>query len=158
MGQMDVNYSDQPQTFPVQRIMCKTSTASMRKMWINHLEQKGIKQKSNEHYTTFIYDWDDTLLCTSFLNKKSKNFNGRQNTEKILNQLENLQEVVCNVLEKSLKNGKVFLITNAVKNWIDYSSNKWLPQTVELLQKVEIISAREKFEHKYPKQMLKWKQ
>jgi len=126
----------------------------MRKKFINHLEYRGIKQKSSEHFTTFIYDWDDTLLCTSFLNKRSKNFNGRQNAEKVVQYLENLQEVVCNVLEKSLQNGRVLLITNAVKNWVDYSSNKWLPQTVELLGKVEIISARQKFEHKFPKQML----
>lgn len=108
-----------PQIFPQLQVRQEMHSINMRKKFINHLEYKGIKQKSSEHFTTFIYDWDDTLLCTSFLNKKSRNFNGRQSADKVVQYLENLQEVVCNVLEKSLRNGKVILITNAVTNWVD---------------------------------------
>lgn len=97
------------------------------------------------------------MLCTSYLNKKAKNFKNVQNEEKVQEYLENLQSVVCNILEKSLNNGRVILITNAVKNWVDYSSNKWLPKTVELLKKVEIISARQKFESKFPRNVQMWK-
>lgn len=32
----------------------------------------GKAQKSPQHQTVIIFDWDDTLLCTSFLNLRNQ--------------------------------------------------------------------------------------
>lgn len=43
-----------PQLFPQLQVRQEMHSINMRKKFINHLEYKGIKQKSSEHFTTFI--------------------------------------------------------------------------------------------------------
>lgn len=49
------------------------------------------------------------------------------------------------------------MVSNALKSWIHYSSKKFLPEVARILDKVEIISAREQFEKEYPNNSEKWK-
>jgi hypothetical protein len=63
------------------------------------------------------------------------------------------------LLEKSVKYGDTFIITNAAKGWVEYSSQLLMPQTHALLESknIKIISARSDFEKKFPGETKRWK-
>lgn len=56
------------------KVLAKTNSDSneMRKKYLNKLTQKRVwlvpREKPRTHQTRIIFDWDDTLLCTTFLN------------------------------------------------------------------------------------------
>ena len=63
------------------------------------------------------------------------------------------------MLEVCLNHGKVIIITNARKGWVEFSSRKFLPKVHTLIMKyVKIISARVDYEHLNPQDTLLWKQ
>jgi hypothetical protein len=112
----------------------------------------------NNKTTLIILDWDDTLFPTSWINKNNIGFLSVENRiilynkyfYKIDNNLEHL-------LYKLTNCGKVFIITNALLNWIDMSVNI-LPKTSKLLKKniIKIVSARGEYSH-YTSNMTEWK-
>lgn len=52
--------------------------------------------------------------------------------------------IVSNLLKKTLEgHSQVIIVTNAHKNWVDYSSQTLMPQTALLLKdRIKVISAR----------------
>jgi hypothetical protein len=104
----------------------------------------------------FIYDWDDTILCTTYLS--SFQFLDIGPETKAL--LEKLDECSQRLLERSLERGeKIFIITNAAKGWVEYSSKLYLPRTYALLiaSHIKIISARSMFGQEFPNDFARWK-
>ena len=93
-----------------------------------------------------IFDWDDTLLPTSFLGRNGL-LEYHRDTMDLLSPLDFTS---CSLLEQSLKYGDTYLITNAAKGWIEHSAQRFLPKTYELLSQVTIVSARTEYEHLYP--------
>ncbi len=69
-------------------------------------------------FAVFIFDWDDTVLCTSFLS--SMQFLEINNDAK--NLLKKLDETSHTLLSKVVGKGDVYIITNAAKGWVEYSS------------------------------------
>lgn len=49
-----------------------------------------------------------------------------------------------------MKNGDIYIITNAGEGWVQFSANKYYPSVVEILNKIKVISARSLYESKYP--------
>ena len=68
-----------------------------------------------------------------------------------------LEESVENILKIAISLGKTYIITNAEKGWVEYSSQLFMPKVYDLLSDIKIISAREKYEKFYPKDMNQWK-
>lgn len=66
----------------------------------------------------FIFDWDDTLLCTSFLSA----LNFLDLTPEIKDMIRKLDEMVAKLIELTTSKGEVYIITNATKGWVEYSS------------------------------------
>ena len=56
-----------------------------------------------------------------------------------------------------MKQGKVYIITNAAEGWVEFSARKYMPSIYSLLSKIEIISARTKYEVLYPGNYYEWK-
>lgn len=54
------------------------------------------------------------------------------------------------MLEISVEHGKTYIITNAAEGWVEFSCKKFMPAVLPILQKVNIISARAKYESKFP--------
>ena len=50
----------------------------------------------------------------------------------------------------SVKFGKTYIITNAAEGWVEFSAKKFMPAVSPILEKVNIISARAKYESKFP--------
>ena len=75
--------------------------------------------------TVTIFDWDDTLLCTSHLEMVQRQY-GSIPTQ-VREQLATLERVVQTLLVQAQQVGKVFIITNASEGWVQHSSSLCMP-------------------------------
>ena len=107
--------------------------------------------------TAIIFDWDDTLLCSSFLSQRNMRLDAPEPSEDILCQLRRLEQSVCGLLKLALRCGRVCVITNAETGWVQLSAKKWLPQVVPLLDEITILSARSTYEAQFPSSPCQWK-
>lgn len=53
--------------------------------------------------------------------------------------------------------GQVVIITNAESGWVEYSSKRFMPRLVSMLEGVRVVSARSTYERFYPGAPLCWK-
>jgi len=108
--------------------------------------------------TVIMFDWDDTLLASSFLAAQGFRLDSVEpTTDEVDVQLRALEQCVCSVLQLALCYGHVNIVTNAETGWVQLSAQKFMPRVVPLLAKVTVISARSTFESQHPDQPLKWK-
>jgi len=108
--------------------------------------------------TVIIFDWDDTLLASSFLSSKGLRLdNDHQPTPDVAEQLQLLERSVITVLNRALEFGDVHIVTNAEAGWVQLSAQKFIPGVVSVLERVQVISARTTYERLYPEAPLKWK-
>jgi len=110
-------------------------------------------QRPPKHQTVLVFDWDDTLLCTSYLVSKGNNRLPRH----VEQYLCSTQQVARRLLERALQSGHTFIITNAQNGCVEQSAAKWAPGLLPVLLKVRVISARSKYESQFPCQVSKWK-
>lgn len=124
--------------------------------------------------TVLLLDWDDTLLCSSFLQANSFKLDStlydlnrelqetdplvvREQREVAL-QLRELETCVVTLLRQATASTtRTVIVTNAEHGWVQLSAAKFLPGVVELLDRVTVISARSTFEPLFPGAPLKWK-
>ena len=164
----DSSFSNNTETF--QKKLIKDSSEirmSYMKKLFNHnlpiIKNSNICNAVKRKYNSLIFfDWDDTLLCSSFLIDNSQ----KENNKNILNQtnknsykyyMNNLENIVYNLLQTSINYGDTYIITNASKNWVIYSSFKYFPKVIQLFNKIRIISARDAYENQFPNQTKFWK-
>lgn len=136
------------------------NSKNVRDAYYNKLIIKNIWKpfmKDKKSNTLFFFDWDDTLMCTSFIMPIVNSSNLNINIKKIREKLKNLDENISNLLNKALERGIVFIITNASSGWVEYSSTNFLPLTAIILKKIKIYSAKGLFSKKYPGDPLQWK-
>jgi len=120
---------------------------SYEKVWVPPAQRPAKSQ------TCIIFDWDDTLLCTSFLNHRQE-LGLPPLTEQ---HLQGIAAASTQLLETALQLGNTFIITNAMSGWVEYSAAKYVPSMLPVLEKVRIISARSRYEGQYPRDVSKWK-
>eukprot|EP00347_Sterkiella_histriomuscorum_P011838 403370911 len=121
-----------------------------------------IHEKKTSHQTCIIFDWDDTLLCTTFLslnNDKLLDAPQLSYPEKFRTQLNYLDQNVVQLLTLAKNNGQVYMVTNAVEGWIQESSKIYLPKTYEYIttQNITTVSARSRYEKQYEHHNVLWK-
>jgi hypothetical protein len=97
--------------------------------------------------TVIIFDWDDTLLCTSAIN-------AQEWSPKQLNQLERTVEAV---LRAAMLLGEVLIVTNGIESWVEHSASRFLPGLLPLLSSLQVTSARAKYEARHPGDPFAWK-
>jgi hypothetical protein len=119
---------------------------------------KKSSSASSDKETLIIFDWDDTLLASSFLSAKGY----RLDTEKskivdVDGGLRDLEQSIIAVLTLALQYGDVHIVTNAETGWVQLSAAKFIPAVVPLLNRVTVLSARSTYEGRYPDAPLKWK-
>jgi hypothetical protein len=120
---------------------------SYEKVWVPQA------QRPPKHQTVIIFDWDDTLLCTSFLNLRQD-----QPLPPIVDRhLRGIESAGRRLLELAGRLGHTFIITNAMTGWVEYSAAKYVPDLLPVLQKVRVISARGRYEAQFPGEVSKWK-
>lgn len=94
--------------------------------------------------TLVIFDWDDTLLPTSWLQRSARG--GRALTPEQQGLLQGLARAAENTLRVAKEHGTVAVVTNAEEGWVQYSCGQYLPGLAPLLRDVRIISARSTYE------------
>ena len=113
--------------------------------------------KTKKHNSIIIFDWDDTLLPTSFLTPGGvfdENIKISQaDKEKFLK----LEQAVFKLLSEAVEKGNVYIITNARNGWVEYSAHKFYPSIIPILEKIKIISARGQYEKVFPGNSRQWK-
>lgn len=76
-----------------------------------------------------------------------------QNKEK----MSYLADHVVSFLRICLKIGRCYIVTNGQQGWVERSCQLFLPAVFPLLDHVTIISARHRYEAKYPRCPVDWK-
>lgn len=111
--------------------------------------------KYNFSNSAIIYiDWDDTLFPTSWYLKNNININ-LINEPHIIEIFSNIDDIICDFLEWIQKFGDIIIVSNASKKWIDQSMSS-LKKTKNILDNIEIISARDIYEY-YSNCPIDWK-
>ena len=126
------------------------ATLILKKVWIP-------TSKTKTHNSLIIFDWDDTLLCTTFLTPKGYFDEDIQLNDKDKEKVQKLEISVLNLLEISVAKGDVYIITNAGPGWVEFSAEKFYPNLRKVLKKIKIISARGFYEKEYPNNSREWK-
>ena len=133
-----------------QATMPRRSSDDIRLAYIKKLEvSRGFLPQLNRpksSQTVTIFDWDDTLLCTTHLEMVQRQYGAIP--VQVREQLASLERVVLS-LENAVKNGKAFIITNASEGWVQHSSSMCMPGLTDALSQVDII-ARQGFEASFP--------
>ena len=112
-----------------------------------------------DYNSILIFDWDDTLLCSSYLIKHNY-FMDETNEHKLnkyKDKLNKLETYVYTLLVAAIQYGDTYIITNASYGWVEFSARKYYPKVVSLFNSLRIISARHIYEKDYPNNAALWK-
>ncbi|KAL4476619.1 hypothetical protein ABPG72_000778 [Tetrahymena utriculariae] len=133
------------------------SDDDVRKSYIKKLQSQNIlkNNQAQKHQSLVIFDWDDTILCTNYLSQ----YNFVDLPTEVLRQLSNLDNSASKLLRKALNYGNTYIVTNAAKGWVEYSSKLFLPRVNAVIQEnvITVISARSEYEDIFPGDCYKWK-
>ena len=115
------------------------------------------KKKINKINNIFIFDWDDTLLCTSALSPNGYFDEDIEVSTSKMEKIEKIEKLVKYILLKAINKGDTYIISNSELDWINYSCQRFFPTVFELFKKIKVISARDLYEETYPNEYTIWK-
>ena len=113
--------------------------------------------KPKQHNSIIIFDWDDTLLPTSFLTPGGIFDENLKISVIESEKISKLEQIILKLLSEAVEKGNVYIITNAGNGWVEYSANRFYPSIMPVLEKIKIISARGLYEKIYPGNSRQWK-
>ena len=96
--------------------------------------------KTLKKETVFILDWDDTLMCTSFIKLKIQHL-----SESEKNRILNLGKIVSDFLSHCQEYGKIIILTNSTEKWVNKTAKEYLGLGDLSEKKIKIISTRDKY-------------
>jgi len=119
---------------------------------------QGEKKDVGKESTVIFVDWDDTLLCSSFLSGAGYRLDSvLEGTSPLDRELKDLESSVVSLLRLAMTFGDVHVVTNAETGWVQLSAKKFLPGVVPLFGQVKVLSARSTYESMFPDSPVKWK-
>ena len=133
---------------------------NIRKSYYSKLIYKNIwtpGMKAKSHNSIFIFDWDDTILPTTFLTQEDI-INDEYLPEEFAEIFSILEKNIIKVLELAINKGDVYIITNSSIGWVEFSAKKYFPNMAKILTKIKVISARSEYEDAYPGETKLWKE
>jgi len=109
--------------------------------------------------TLLIFDWDDTLFPTSWLDACGVLLSGDVAglTAPQRAAMARLAEAVENTVQQAMSHGRVVIITNAVEGWVQESAARFMPSLAPLLEQIPIVSARSAHERRGVRSPTQWK-
>jgi predicted 2-oxoglutarate/Fe(II)-dependent dioxygenase YbiX len=95
---------------------------------LNTHSNSNSNHSNMERHNIIVFDWDDTLLASTFLSSKGY----RLDTDRALlldieKSLQELETSIITVLNTALQHGEVHIITNAETGWVELSAAKFIP-------------------------------
>lgn len=109
----------------------------------------GLQPPPRSH-AVFVLDWNDTLLCSTFLNTRSM-------TTPLAPALKKNEGATEELLKMALRHGPTFIVTNAEKGWVDWCVALYFPALRPLLTRVPVIYAKHEYGASCPDDMKQWK-
>jgi len=106
----------------------------------------GVGARSHNE-NLIIFDWDDTLLCTTAINSRCW----------MEGQLQQLERAAEQLLRLAMQLGDTIIVTNGKPMWVKESCQHFLPGLLPLVEQLPVISARARFEHLFPNDPFAWK-
>ena len=91
------------------------------------------------HNSLIIFDWDDTLLPTSFLTPNGSFTEDIHLSQSDTDKINEIEKNVNIILKESIEKGNVYIITNAGVNWVQFSVSIFYTSVSNLLKKIKII-------------------
>jgi len=111
--------------------------------------------------TVCFFDWDDTLLPSSYLRKSGAVMtnDGRSLNGTLKRKLMDIERLGIDLLQASLQYGAVTLITNSTSAWLNLSLSRFMPRMKVFLEQNQIrfVSARRLFVQQFPDSPTRWK-
>ena len=133
---------------------------ALRKSYISKLITKNVwnpSMKPKIFNSLIIFDWDDTLVPTSFLTPDGVFPDKILLSQTEFDKIKEIEKNVNIILKQSIEKGKAYIITNACANWVQFSASVFYPSISDLLKKIKIISARGEYEKEFPDNLRQWK-
>jgi len=96
--------------------------------------------------TLIIFDWDDTILPTSWLGEQGLLDSEQPPSEEQASRLQLVAEEASATLRAARARGNVVVVTNAGEGWVELSCRMYMPALLPLVQNLEVISARTAYE------------
>mmetsp|Transcript_29646 Transcript_29646/g.84700 ORF Transcript_29646/g.84700 Transcript_29646/m.84700 type:complete len:464 (+) Transcript_29646:85-1476(+) len=106
--------------------------------------------------TVIIFDWDDTLLCSSFLRAHVRD-EDKGLPKSARPHFRSIEATAVRLLGLAAQRGHCIIVTNAVEGWVEHSAAKYVPGLCEALGAVRIVSARSAHGEQMPGQERQWK-
>jgi len=116
--------------------------------------------KSHNKHSVIIFDWDDTLCCTSYLSSSNIHYGTKEIPNNIQKELLRLDLKIKEIITYLIKQHSVIkIITNSQIEWFVYSAKYYLPSVYYFYEHkdIDVISARTNFANLYPNEPDKWK-
>lgn len=136
----------------------RRDNTSIRNSYIAKLISHGLMNSNRKsHNALIIFDWDDTLMCTSYLTPNGYLDETVAFSQRTSVKIAALERCVQNLLSISLDKGDVYIVTNAEEGWVEYSAERFFPTVLPLLKRIKVISARAMCESAFPNDVSKWK-
>jgi len=113
---------------------------------------------SSAEDTIFIFDWDDTVLPSTWVQGQGLRLDGSSRlTAAQREELAEVARAAAETLAAAKQHGEVVLVTNAQRGWIELSCAKFLPTLLPILENVKLLSARTAYESPEVSSPLEWK-
>lgn len=90
--------------------------------------------------TLIVFDWDDTILPTTWLQRIHSLSGGFVLTHESKALMDRLAVVVTETLLLAVRLGTVILVTNSVPGWVDQSCSLFMPQIADLMKRFPIVA------------------
>mmetsp|Transcript_32140 Transcript_32140/g.88816 ORF Transcript_32140/g.88816 Transcript_32140/m.88816 type:complete len:260 (+) Transcript_32140:73-852(+) len=93
--------------------------------------------------TLFIFDWDDTLLPTTWLQRQGflgSAHDSVPNREQ-LQQLELVAAHARATVAAAMRFGRVVIVTNAAEGWVEWSCSKFMPSFLSTIEELDVVAA-----------------
>jgi len=97
--------------------------------------------------TVIIFDWDDTLLCSTAVRLE----------QWAMDEVQNLEVAIETILRKAMSLGETLIVTNGNGTWVQDSARRFLPGLLPILSQLKVVSARALYEDLYPGDPFMWK-
>ena len=86
-----------------------------------------------------VLDWDDTLLCTWYLESvisDVRDENALATADaKLLSDLSELEETAVELVSAAARQGDVYVVTNSACKWVEFSARVYMPRMQAILAK-----------------------
>jgi len=108
--------------------------------------------------TIFIFDWDDTVLPSSWVQQQGLRLDDESKlSDAQRQQLSEVAVLAAETFRIAKQCGTVVLVTNAERGWIELSCQKFLPTLCPALESIKLLSARTTYETPAMSSPLDWK-